>query len=328
MNETKFWTTISKDEHAKPACLIVMVSMEGSGPNRPGSKMCVFADGTTIGTVGGGAAEYILVEKAKKFLVDKKNQKPKLIALNHDGGKTPETSGMICDGAQTYVLVVLGKKEEKKIELFLENKGVGVLEITNKGIDLIVGANPCVRPNIERAVTWDRPYVENKEGNWLYRETLGIASNVFIIGGGHCALALSPLLSTLNFHVTVLDNRKELATLKQNTAAHEIKIVDYNQVAEFVPEGDNHYAIIMTFGHKHDELVLEKLIGRRYKYLGMMGSKSKVTEVFNNLKSRGVPEKCIKKVHAPIGLPINSNTPEEIAVSIAAEMIKERNAYE
>jgi len=148
---------------------------------------------------------------------------------------------------------------------------------------------------------------------------------VYIIGGGHVGLALSRILSTLDFYVVVIDDRPDIDTLKKNSFADEIICKSYLEVDKLIPEGDSVYIVIMTAGHKADRLVLEKLINKSVKYLGMMGSRGTVDEIFSSLQKKGISKELFRKVRAPIGIQINSHTPEEIAVSICAELIKIKN---
>ena len=130
----------------------------------------------------------------------------------------------------------------------------------------------------------------------------------------------------LNFKVVVFDNRDGLSTFDNNHHAHRKEIIDFKKAADFVLTGENSYAIIMTVGHKSDELVLEKLVHKNLKYLGMIGSKTKVKNIYESLKAKGVSEKELAKVDSPIGLSINSKTTPEIAISIAAKITQVKNS--
>ena len=107
---------------------------------------------------------------------------------------------------------------------------------------------------------------------------------------------------------------------------HAAKTNDYKKIVDLVPVGPNSYVVIMTFGHKSDETVLRQLLDKNVKYLGMMGSKRKVQAIFSSLLLAGASEIQLDKVDAPIGLSIGSQTPAEIAVSIAAKIIQVKNA--
>ncbi len=114
--------------------------------------------------------------------------------------------------------------------------------------------------------------------------------------------------------------------MEQNTCADKkIIIKNYEEITEVVPEGDDIYVVIMTLGYRTDLVVLKKLAARTFAYLGLLGSASKVATLMDEMKASGFMERDLKKIHAPLGIRINSHTPEEIAVSIAAEIIGVKN---
>ena len=159
----------------------------------------------------------------------------------------------------------------------------------------------------------------------LYQEEAGQRPTLTIIGGGHVGLALSRVMADLDFHIVVLDDRAAVATMTANTHAQEKQLVRYTSVGRHVREGLHSYVVIMTSGHQDDERVLRQLAGRKLRYLGLMGSPAKIRQIFSSLGKKGVSAASLKKVHAPVGLPIHSHTPEEIAISIAAEIIQTKN---
>jgi xanthine dehydrogenase accessory factor len=162
--------------------------------------------------------------------------------------------------------------------------------------------------------------------DWLYIEKINRRPVIHIIGGGHVSLAFSELMSHLGFYCKVYDDRPALNTLVQNSFANEKFIIPgYEQLGEYIGEGTDELAVIMTIGYRTDKLALKQLLDKGFFYLGMLGSEKKVETIFSELRSEGVQEELLKKVFAPVGIFINSKTPREIAVSIAAEIIRERN---
>src|SRR5207248_7344339 len=120
----------------------------------------------------------------------------------------------------------------------------------------------------------------------------------------------------MDFQIHVYDEREDLNTLKANSYAHTIQSrSDYSKLREMIPAGKNHYVVIMTFGYRSDDIVMRALLGNEYKYLGMLGSKKKIEKMFAVYRAEGISEEKLKKIHAPIGIEIKSQTPEEIAVS-------------
>jgi xanthine dehydrogenase accessory factor len=156
-------------------------------------------------------------------------------------------------------------------------------------------------------------------------EPLQSGSSLVIFGGGHCGVALSWLASWVGFDVTVFDNRPEWATTQKHPGATKTVCGPYDAiVSTFTPSPDA-YAVIMTHGHQHDGIVLRQLLNLPLKYIGMIGSSKKVHGLFHDLEKEGISQEQLKCVHAPIGIPIGSHTPEEIAVSIMAEIIAVKN---
>jgi xanthine dehydrogenase accessory factor len=134
-------------------------------------------------------------------------------------------------------------------------------------------------------------------------------------------------MHSLDFFITVLDDRNNLNTFEQNILAHKkLLIDDYSNAARYIPAGNNIYVVIMTVGFRTDAAALRSLINNAYKYIGLLGSKNKIKTLMADLISEGVPSEQLNRVRTPIGVPINSQTPEEIAISIAAEIIGVKNA--
>ncbi|MBY9001427.1 MAG: XdhC family protein [Candidatus Heimdallarchaeota archaeon] len=317
MNEEMNWKTVlTKLENDKKIVLVVIINQTGSAPNSPGAKMFVMPT-DVIGTVGGGISEYNLLTRARKMLADGVDE-VETEHMEHSETAEDSRSGMICSGAQTFALVPLQKKDITVVHDVIrahEEVQPGKLTITKTGLSFDFG-------NI---LGEDNLYSE-KEDIWSYQENIGVQERLFIIGGGHVSLALSKIMVTLGFHITVFDDRNDLPTMKNNIHAHSKEIIKYDQIANLIPEGKNIYVTIMTFGHASDELVLERLISRNYKYLGMMASISKAKQVLGNLENKGISRKMLDKVYSPIGMKIKSITPEEIAISIAAEIVLVKNA--
>lgn len=151
----------------------------------------------------------------------------------------------------------------------------------------------------------------------------GVSLSIF--GGGHCGVALSWLASWVGFDVTVYDNREEWASRGKHPGAGRIVCAPYDAVHAHLPLLPDSYAVIMTHGHLHDGTVLRQLIGQPLKYLGVIGSAKKVGGLFDALRREGISPEALATVRAPIGLSIGSHTPEEIAVSIVAQIIAVRN---
>ncbi|HSN60238.1 MAG TPA: XdhC family protein [Ferruginibacter sp.] len=148
-----------------------------------------------------------------------------------------------------------------------------------------------------------------------------------IIGGGHCALALSKLMCGMDFYIRLYEERAGLNTMEQNVYAHEKHLVNsYTDLQTMITSGENVFVVIMTFGYRTDDLALRALMQHSFAYLGVMGSRKKMEKMFADYRQEHITETVLQKIKTPIGIPIKSQTPEEIAVSIAAEIIAVKNA--
>ncbi len=320
MSENKFWQkALSLIQDNSLIYFIIVASCDGSAPNRAGAKILITKN-EIYGTIGGGRSEYLLVEKARDYLI-KNQSKTELALLDHKPDAKENASGMICSGSQTYAITPLSENKLQTIKdiiTVLENNGIGTLTLSEKGL--------CFEKDKKTGRTLS--FKKSSEQEWQYNEHIGIVDRLYIIGGGHCSLALSRVIKTLGFYTVVYENRESIQSYNDNIFANEKHIVDYKTLNDLIPNGESSYIAIMTYGHKFDQYVLEHLVDKKVKYLGMMGSESKVKSVFHNLTEKGISQDSLDKVYAPIGLSIKSNTPEEIAISISAELIKVRNGIE
>jgi len=318
MNKIKFWEFVRECQQAdEPVLLLLVVESGGSSPGKPGFKMAVTAGGLIHGTIGGGIMEKELVDKAAKFL-SRGTERPQLLKLLHHEGGAGKRSGMICSGWQRLAMMPLADTDSDAVDSLifaLKRNRPGRLKFSPRGMEF----QPRKKPAGDIAFNF------NSDKDWHYLEEAGQRPTITIIGGGHVGLALSRVMAELNFHIVVLDDRPNVATMAENTYAQEKQVVGYKSIGRHVSEGRQNYVVIMTFGHQADELVLKQLAGKKLRYLGLMGSPAKIRQIFSSLKKKGISSANLKRVHAPVGLSINSQTPEEIAISIAAEIIQVKN---
>lgn len=298
--------------------LLYVLESKGSSPGRQGFFMTVNAKGEMEGSIGGGIMEHKFVELAKERLREQGSKAQELKKQIHDKNAATNQSGMICSGEQTILLYPAQQKDAdtiKNIISSLEQNKNGALILSPAGIQF---ENTIPAKNFE--------YAFQSEDNWLYKEKTGYKNKLFIIGGGHCALAFSKLMSEMDFYITLYEERQGLHTVLQNEFAHEINIIDdYTALSNLIPSGPGQYVVIMTFGYRSDDIALRALLNKQFNYLGVLGSKTKMEKLFTEYRNAGISEECLQRIHTPIGLEINSQTPEEIAVSIAAEIIKIKN---
>lgn len=156
---------------------------------------------------------------------------------------------------------------------------------------------------------------------WIYYEVFGQKPVVYVFGGGHVGQALLKQLSLLNFHKILIDNRAEFANKEKNPFADEIILSDYSEYAYTFSPPEDAFIVVMTHGHSHDFDVIEQIYARnlRVRYIGVIASKSKAQKLKNQIREV-FGEVDLSNLHSPIGLDIGGETPQEIALSIAAEM--------
>jgi len=300
---------IQKLQEDRKVILLLVVSHKGSSPGKQGFKMMVCDDGFLFGSIGGGRTEFQLVEKARE-LFNSESFDPFLINQVHREDEN-DSSGMVCAGEQLVLFYYLGKEHIDVLKNIVEKKK-GVLSIDSSGF------------NYDENSLLESNFFFNEQ-KWEYKENVDRRSRIYLIGGGHVSLAVSQLFSFLDFEVIVFENRENINTFEENIFADKKLVIDFNNIERYIPEGNNSFIAILTHGHDVDKLVLSKLFKKKYKYIGLLGSKSKVNQMFNAFVQEGIDRNELFKVDAPIGLEIGSKTPTEIAVSIAAKIIMLEN---
>jgi xanthine dehydrogenase accessory factor len=297
--------------------LMVVADASGSTPGRPGFKMAVSESGALAGSIGGGVMEFNMVNIARQWLADGEAE-PVAIRQVHDSGAGPDSSGLLCAGEQTNLFYPLDKASLELVEAIAVSHKNGETGILYMHPDYLGFDREEIS---ESRIDWE---ISN-DREWTYTEYAGIKPVLYIFGGGHLSLSISQLFHMLGFTVKVFDDRSGLNTMDNNTFAHEKAVIDYNKAGDYVESGPHSYVAIMTVSHVADELILGQMIQKELKYLGMIGSKKKVKTIFDALRAKGASEEQLNRVDSPMGIPINSQTVPEIAVSIAARVILIKN---
>lgn len=162
---------------------------------------------------------------------------------------------------------------------------------------------------------WDTSVLKK---NWFSSQP-----KLIICGGGHVSQDLVKIASGLDFSITVIDDRKEYANEERFCLADKVICDTYDHLEKYLEDGA--YYVVVTYGHKEDLLCVETIVRSSYQYLGMIGSKTKVRQTFEKLRQAGITEEQIQTISAPIGVDIKAITPYEIAISILAQIIMEKN---
>lgn len=316
-------------EAGESAMLCTVLAAEGSTPRGSGARMAVFADGSARGTVGGGAVERQSLALARQLLATG-GEALRRFALHPEAKNSTD---MVCGGEVTILFQRLAPEDAAARE---------TLRAWRAALD--VGKNVWLRTRVEdervrdfalltadelchgaEAFSTAKPYWDGA----LSVEPVVRAGRVYLFGGGHVGCALVPVLHYVGFEVTVYDDRAELAQPSRFPDAREVLLGSFADIASRVTLTADDYAVVMTPGHRADYEILEQLLRTDAYYIGCIGSRKKVALTREKLAAAGFAARDIDRIHAPIGLPILAETPEEIAVSIAAEMIRcraEKNA--
>lgn len=158
----------------------------------------------------------------------------------------------------------------------------------------------------------------------IYIEPLSVRPQLYLFGSGHVAHATVPLLTQIGFGVHVIDDRAELLTEGRFPGVNR-HLQNPIAFAAGLAGGENVYFVLMTHEHSRDGQLLEVLLGKPYRWIGMLSSSRKMAHITAGLRDRGISEEQLRSVHAPIGLDIGASNPSEIAVSIAAQLVAEKN---
>ncbi len=318
-------------EQGSGGALATIVKKLGAAPREEGAKMFVGSDGKFYGTVGGGCTEAEVWQEARKVI---KSGAPKLLHYTMDG-KQLEDDGMICGG---NVDIFVEPVSEKYRALYravpeLERRGMGGLLVTSfsaggfaKSLvreDGSAMGDPVpegVMAEVQRLIREKKPVVSDS----TVIEPIQSSPVLYIFGAGHVSQYVSRVATMVDFNVTIIDDREDFANRERFPEAERVIADDFVRVFEQLSFHGNEYVVILTRGHKHDAVVLEQVMKRPTRYVGMIGSKRKTKMVMDYMKQQGFDEEALASVYAPIGISINSETPQEIAVSIAAELIKVR----
>ncbi|MDD3334231.1 MAG: XdhC family protein [Eubacteriales bacterium] len=322
------WETLTKElESNHPCVLSTVLSQSGSTPRGAGAVMLLLRNGSVLGTVGGGAVEHA-VERQATECMDTGTSRLLSYCL---APNEIQDLGMVCGGSvkvhchyfnpqdplTRQVGQAIAKGLHRDISLWLtrriENSGA-VTEMELVTADSIVDETikaRCVR----HAVMSDDSY---------FTLPIRLEGHAYIFGGGHIAQKLAPLLHELAFSPVIYDDRIEFTNpaLFANTA--DTLLGSFTAIDEKINLKDDDYAVVMTRGHAHDNELLAQILRTPVTYIGLIGSRSKIGKTKAQLFELGFTEDDFNRVHTPIGLAIGAETPAEIAVSVAAEMILHR----
>lgn len=319
----EIFLAMEKEVAAGRSCyLLTLAESEGSTPRGSGAHLVAGVDGLLAGTIGGGAMEYEAVQYAQGMLVD--------LCATYNVVRHFDLSpgaGMACGGSCTVLFTLVGEDSRDAVRNALqacaEGKEYWLLLPWDENVSVdkklaVAETTPCNDGRTQGRFALD-------DGSY-YAEKFNYDGRVYIFGAGHVARELVPLLSHLKFNCTVLDDRADFADKAFFPEAASVRCVDYAHLEEQIAITERDYAVVMTRGHQFDAEAERFLLRTKAKYIGIMGSRHKARLAREALLAEGYSESQLERIVTPIGISINSETPAEIAISIAAQLIMVRNA--
>lgn len=291
-------TIVREVDAGRPAALCIIVATRGSTPQVPGAMLCVDENAHILGTVGGGCTEAEIRRTAHQMLAAGGSG---LLTFELDRESAAE-DGLICGGQMDVAISVFSQPAQA--------------EALRKAIQRVRCGEATIVPI----------RVDTADGPVEYRARIEATPKLVIAGGGHLGTALAAVAVPLGFHVSVVDDRTDFASAQRFPPPINRVVGDIGQTLANWSIDANTYVVIVTRGHKHDEQALGAVLDSPAKYIGMIGSRRKIEVIYDDLRHRGAKQERLDRVQAPIGLDIRAITPEEIAVSIAAELVSIRRA--
>lgn len=300
-----FYQRFAQQLRQGPAVLAIVVDGQGSVPREVGAKMFVAPGGDITGTIGGGAGEAKVIAIAQEVLHSGTKQ---AVTIDLSGTENRSVEG-ICGG---WMRVWVERWQPEQIPL-VETLAA---EPTSDSSYLVIPFDQ------------DSPYLTEHppQTSSAYIETLSLPPLLLIVGAGHVGYALAQMAHWLGFIIAIQDERPEFANGGRFPQAQIISNAAVAELLPQLPDPIDLYVALVTRGFGYDLSALRAvfLAQRPVNYLGMIGSRKRVKTVTQALHSEGYSDHLLRSLHAPIGLPINALTPEEIAVSICAQIIQIR----
>ncbi len=346
-------------ERGDGVAIATLVARRGSAPGALGSKMLVRSDGSTLGTIGGGCIE---ADVWQAGMSAQRSGELVLLPFRLNASDAAE-GGLICGGAVDILVEPVSSQHlalYRRLSDVLKSRGHAVLgtvlpECASEAADLAQGGEPLVFaagrktlwiPGGETVGELPAPELVDEMRTMLDRyayshvrilcsavsghpvrvvlESFAPQSTVYVFGAGHLSKEIVPLAKRVGFHVVVVDDRAFFANREGFPEADELMVADFGSVFDDLQIDADSYLVIVTRGHQHDEVVLRQALRVRPAYIGMIGSRTKIASIYGQLRAEGFSQEELDAVHAPIGVPIQAKSPEEIAISILAELISVR----
>lgn len=316
-----------------------ILAQSGSAPRTAGAKMIILPDQSILGTIGGGLVEAKVQELAGEVFQTKQAVTKKFNLTGQEAGQMD----MICGGRLEVLVEYMNAANQQLVAVYRAllqamEKRQPVVLVTPLASDgsqtFLIQGDGSLTGTFTGPGEWLEeltnlpgryPQVIQLGGQRFLAEPISINGTVYIFGAGHVSQKLALVTNLVGFRTVVLDDRQEFANRQRFPAADEVVVLaSLEQACANLAIDQESYLVIVTRGHAHDKTVLAQALKTKARYIGMIGSKKKRDTIYRALQQEGFSAEALQRVYCPIGLGIGAETPEEIAVSITAELIKVR----
>lgn len=347
MNNNEYIARIVSEKlnSGKPLILAMIISVNGSSPRHTGTKMVITNDGKYFGTIGGSLLEAITIKESKNVLIQKQSKYMVFELTDKDA----TSLGMICGGKVIVLLDYIDVNDDNK-EFFTKwrktilsgqdfyivtqlKEAASSVNITGRALMLINNtmfgqitlSDDDLNQLIQQLTNIKTMSILTIGDHKLILDPIRKMKTVYFFGAGHVALPTSHIAALTGFRVVILDDRPEYANIERFPEASEIHVIEsFDMAYNSLDIDSDSFIVILTRSHQYDREVLEQALKTKAGYIGMISSQRKRAIIYQALMDKGIKREELERVHSPIGLYIGGETPEEIAVSIVAELISER----
>ena len=336
--------------------LSTIVSSKGSLPMSKKAKMLVLPDGKILGTVGGGCLEADVWAEARHVMETGEPTLQQFILTEKHAGE----NGLNCGGnVEIFTEPITSGQGEDILQEITEiraERGSAVLATLVAGGDgatlcrkLLVRADGSttgtvgypeadaavleevqeegsIPEDLLKVIEMEVTGAEGPERIKIFLESICPEPTLYLFGGGHVSFAIARSAQAVGFRIVVIDDRPIFANRERFPMASETLTLEMETALDHLEIDDLSYIVAVTRGHQHDKPVVEQAVKTNAAYIGMIGSRRKIVLMWKELEAKGIPKSRLEEVHAPIGLDIGADNPDEIAVSIVAELIRIRRS--
>lgn len=344
--ESVFRAAVDEAKSGNEHVIATVIRTSGSTPQKPGAKLLVRKDGSGVGTLGGGCVEGDIWFAARQLLKRGGDAEMRDYELNEE---LAAQDGLVCGGTMYFLIDPVrsdntyGEFAEEVVAAYEGGAPVAIVNIVvaPEGSGLKVGSRMLVRENGATSGSLGDERLESKSAQQA-RELMALGKNDYFVtdsgveyyieayttpptlviaGGGHVSKALAPVAKSVGFRLFILDDREEFANEERFPEAEIVQVGDYESGLENMPINANSFIVIATRGHRYDDAALASALKTPASYVGLLGSKRKTILIYEALLRRGFTVDDLRRTRSPIGLDIGARTPEEIAISVMAEIL-------